>query len=372
MTTSFAPAVLLPPARSPAEHRERVSAFWSVFVIDRCWSVATGLPSSLPDDEHPQLKICSVWPWGANADSTSALEAEGVISRESADYTSLGLLFERDRVPGGSISGAPSDPSSIVLASGCTKALKAKAAALFERAARISSMQSEPTYWDQFGQLEYAIGKFTGGLKPFISARAGSLEDAGMLGHEDVDADADTVDTEMALVHTLAHAALIQLHHPRAQKDAAAHGECVRAAALATRIARRLLQVSPLFDVATNTAERAEEIVTRRFSLVDPVIGTCWMCVADVLLREKEWGGDMECAKGMGRPEDDVVSLAENGRTYGVVNELETVMDALKRLSVVFPVARKFVSHVLRNRLLTDHDLFSSTSCHEKSIKCKK
>lgn len=56
---SFVP---LEPPKHPAELGERILAFWQVFVIDRCWSVATGLPSSLPDDDHPQLHICTVWP----------------------------------------------------------------------------------------------------------------------------------------------------------------------------------------------------------------------------------------------------------------------------------------------------------------------
>ena len=120
-SSSFSPAVLLPPAKSAATHRERVSAFWTVFIIDRCWSVATGLPSSLPDDEHPQLKICSVWPWEQD-EST-------ILSRINADYSSLSIMFEQQT--------SPQD-----LVKGCVKALKAKASALFERAARISSSTS--------------------------------------------------------------------------------------------------------------------------------------------------------------------------------------------------------------------------------------
>ena len=105
----------------------------SVFVIDRCWSVATGLPSSLPDDEHPQLRICSVWAWGSSLPSGSGDDTyAGEVSkgRNGIDFTSLSALFDRETPPE-------------VLTRGCTKALKAKAAALFERAARIAAMQSD-------------------------------------------------------------------------------------------------------------------------------------------------------------------------------------------------------------------------------------
>lgn len=57
-----APTVPLPQAQDSLEHQERIAAFWQVFCVDRCWSVATGLPTSLPDDDHPQLRICTVWP----------------------------------------------------------------------------------------------------------------------------------------------------------------------------------------------------------------------------------------------------------------------------------------------------------------------
>ena len=65
-----APTVPLPPPQDSAEHHERIAAFWQVFCIDRCWSVATGLPTSLPDDDHPQLRICTVWPRAVEEYST--------------------------------------------------------------------------------------------------------------------------------------------------------------------------------------------------------------------------------------------------------------------------------------------------------------
>ena len=57
-----APTVPLPPAQDIREHNERIEAFWQVFCVDRFWSVATGLPTSLPDDDHPQLRIYTLWP----------------------------------------------------------------------------------------------------------------------------------------------------------------------------------------------------------------------------------------------------------------------------------------------------------------------
>lgn len=54
--------VQLDPPKDAIESEERVAAFWQVFVVDRAWSVATGLPAALPDDDHPQAQIETVWP----------------------------------------------------------------------------------------------------------------------------------------------------------------------------------------------------------------------------------------------------------------------------------------------------------------------
>lgn len=55
-------SVQLAPPKDAAEAEERIAAFWQVFTVDRAWSVATGLPSALPDDDHPQGQIETVWP----------------------------------------------------------------------------------------------------------------------------------------------------------------------------------------------------------------------------------------------------------------------------------------------------------------------
>ncbi|KAF8894803.1 hypothetical protein BD779DRAFT_864458 [Infundibulicybe gibba] len=43
--------------------RERISVFWQVYMVDRCWSVVTGLPTAFPATEHPGEHILTP-PWG--------------------------------------------------------------------------------------------------------------------------------------------------------------------------------------------------------------------------------------------------------------------------------------------------------------------
>lgn len=131
------PSAALPPARDSIELAERVSTFWSVFCVDRCWSVATGLPSSLPDDSHPQLKISTIWPWdvGKNVSFYENLDMSGDRKSNSEFYHQK---YNTDDSVLGSLYDAPNfhQPPSSALP---TKALKSKASAFFEKAARIAS-----------------------------------------------------------------------------------------------------------------------------------------------------------------------------------------------------------------------------------------
>ena len=64
---SDAPAPLkatvpLCPPLDEVEYAERIAAFWQIFAVDRAWAVATGLPTALPDDDHPRSRITTIWP----------------------------------------------------------------------------------------------------------------------------------------------------------------------------------------------------------------------------------------------------------------------------------------------------------------------
>lgn len=131
------PSASLPPPRDSIELAERVSTFWSVFCVDRCWSVATGLPSSLPDDSHPQLKISTIWPCdiGKNVSFKKTKLTSG------AKIQNLNVFNQNRNTDDsvlGSLYGAPNFYQTPSLALP-TKALKSKASAFFERAARIAS-----------------------------------------------------------------------------------------------------------------------------------------------------------------------------------------------------------------------------------------
>lgn len=55
-------SIPIAPPRDATELRDRISAFWQVFMVDRCWSASNGLPAALPDGDYRQARIKTPWP----------------------------------------------------------------------------------------------------------------------------------------------------------------------------------------------------------------------------------------------------------------------------------------------------------------------
>ena len=52
----------LDPPQDAIEQGERILAFWQVYDLDRCWSVALQRPTIIPDSKHPRTTITTPWP----------------------------------------------------------------------------------------------------------------------------------------------------------------------------------------------------------------------------------------------------------------------------------------------------------------------
>jgi hypothetical protein len=52
----------LKPLKMGLEHGERILAFWQVYNLDRCWSVALRKPTIIPDGPHTWNSINCPWP----------------------------------------------------------------------------------------------------------------------------------------------------------------------------------------------------------------------------------------------------------------------------------------------------------------------
>lgn len=64
-------SIQLAPPKDIVEFEERKAAFQQIFAVDRAWSVATGLPSAIPDDPDTQAQIDRAWATSVNPYSVS-------------------------------------------------------------------------------------------------------------------------------------------------------------------------------------------------------------------------------------------------------------------------------------------------------------
>ncbi|KZV89039.1 hypothetical protein EXIGLDRAFT_160450 [Exidia glandulosa HHB12029] len=292
---------ILPPPLDAVDLGERIHAFWMAFNIDRAWAVATGMPVAFSNDDHVRTQIETVWPR-----SLSDFES-GQVS--DAEYATVKNLFIMGQQPQQQQQQRPPQFQR----QDSPETLRAKAIALFERASRLSAGLStargvNEDFWIEFRAVEFAIHRFSQSLPTVRNAGAGNGTASPA---------PQGVDHQLALVHTLAYVATIQLHHVFAYMDATSHDKCLVAAGGALAVLRDLGEADA--------------------RMLDPMLGTAWMCVADVLVREivrlKQVPGSEQQATSVGM-------------------QLLAVVGAMKQLSEVFPIVGFQVAKVQEARSL--------------------
>ncbi|KAG6819689.1 hypothetical protein H0H93_009601 [Arthromyces matolae] len=139
MYPSTTPLISINPPRDETELQDRVFAFWQIFMIDRCWSVANGLPLALPDKESPQSRILTPWP---------SFSGSGEWNVNGFEQQPLLAFFE----------GAehPLDESIATM--------KAKAAALYELTSRSKNVNDANDWGYHYAQA--ALQRFSSTIHP--------------------------------------------------------------------------------------------------------------------------------------------------------------------------------------------------------------
>jgi len=263
----------LPPAQDTIERGERILAFWQVFCLDRCWSAALHRPSLISDGPGGLSSIIVPWP-------------QDIIEYEVENFSDLAhlntvqtFLAHQIQVP--------------VLAGGFSNyALRAKASALFDLAAKVASS------WNPAGvaltqlseqdtlSVEDSINHFIGSIIPVHQMGAIHANDRHNL----------------VVVHTLVQAALIRLYYPRGEVDRLWNEKCLHAA-------RGMLLV-------------IGQVTEMDIEFLDPIVGCCWASAAQVFIREiaqvEPWS-----------------SIASNE----LGTHIGTITSALSRLSMTFPLS---------------------------------
>ncbi|KAL0947589.1 hypothetical protein HGRIS_013678 [Hohenbuehelia grisea] len=295
----FGSEVPLAEPRDMAEWHERVSAFWQAFAVDRCWSVALGLPVGLPHGETPSERI--VTPWLSNARSET----------ESGLYGASSELY--------------------------MPALKAKAAAFYERTSQLPT--NDPA----------AIEPITAALHAFAQCLTPSRE------LEPWRNSPARVDPDLILVHTLVHISFIQIHNsstpcgaetlttsvssPRAP-GAAPSGTLASQPASQTSTALSLgtpLAQGPTVPSALASASAivalAQQLADTDFLFLDPIISVCWSHAATA------WCQAMEADKAR----EQQIGVGSTGYWDAAEQGLDILIYSLRKLSACFPIARYLI-----------------------------
>lgn len=279
---------MLDPPKDATELGERIHAFWHVFLLDKVGSIITNLPAALPDECDSFSQVETVWPRLLEEYETGDVTEE--------EYGTVRTLYKPEVPP-------PSRLDTIFT-------LRLKSTALFERACRLSTLYgptSAPrtppeTFWSTFQSIDFAITRFHATL-PLVR-NTGEMGEVLAQPHS-------PVNVPLALVHTLVHVATIQLHNIVANDNTDSYNRSLQAAHGAVTIIHELADADP--------------------DDMEMILGHCWKCVADVLLRHLHHN-----------------QFSHNTATLDL--ELDAVVHAIKRLEPMFPLLGYQVNEIERQR----------------------
>ncbi|KAI0653295.1 hypothetical protein C8Q70DRAFT_1093661 [Cubamyces menziesii] len=225
----------LPAPVDTLEEGERINGFWTVFILDRCWAVASGSAPAFTDDESNGTQIDTPWPMD-------------LVMYQSHPFPND---FRTTKTVQTFISGVDADAN---IAQQSMLAMQAKAAIMYEGATRLASRYN-PSSQATFLSLDNRIERFKQALPRidrFDPSRIDILRTA-------------------LLVHTLAQCATIQLHSPIVQDRVTANSRTYQAAHAAVKTLRGvnvgiLNCVNPFFGILWGTVGKviSQGMVTAR------------------------------------------------------------------------------------------------------------
>ncbi|KIK92261.1 hypothetical protein PAXRUDRAFT_147693 [Paxillus rubicundulus Ve08.2h10] len=277
-TTGVMSPFKLEPPKDAIEQGERILTFWQVFTLDRCWSTVLQRPMTIPDSPEGYLPIVLPWPQDMEEYESGQID-------DFHSFSSTRSLFD------GQMSSLGSGFSPL--------ALRVKASALFQHAYHLALNWDRPlvlssTFTDDFQHVEHTITRFLSTLIPVHQLEASIPDDK----HAYI------------TIHTLAHAATIHLYYIFGHEDPVAHEKCLRAARCCVTIVKH--------------------IADPEYEFLDPIIGPCWTCAVDTLIREL----------------NIIESTWPLASSADVRNEIATLLYAMSSLGSRFPLLGYSVAKV--------------------------
>ncbi|KAG7445764.1 uncharacterized protein BT62DRAFT_178732 [Guyanagaster necrorhizus] len=177
---------ILPPPTDSIEEDERIKAFWTVFILDNCWTAADGSPSNFSNGS-PDGRIDLPWPLGTQIQFPRGYRTSHTVQK---------FLANQNEDYGTS-----------------TTALYAKASIIFQQASRIGlrfrsgmSQQEASRFFASFTSMERVIQSFIESLSSVQATLASANPSTSLM------------------IHTLAHVSMIQLHAPFISRNPSSRG----------------------------------------------------------------------------------------------------------------------------------------------------
>ncbi|KAI0078724.1 hypothetical protein K474DRAFT_1593666, partial [Panus rudis PR-1116 ss-1] len=228
---------LAPPA-DDIEAGERILGFWILYTLDRCWSVVLKSQSVLTQSYS---SIDTPWP----LDMSNYERLAQSLAHGNTQTVKTFLM---------NTNSTGWDRSLL--------ALCAQAATLYERAADMASKWKPlaPSFQSAFLSVDNRIEHFKQNLPPLPTSDSAGSDTRTLPTAAEL-----SVHRCLLIIHTLSHSATIQLHTPLQQDH-----DPMNSRALASAIA---------------AANLLQGVDVRGFGFVDPVLGSLWATIAQVLLR---------------------------------------------------------------------------------------
>ncbi|KAH8093820.1 hypothetical protein BXZ70DRAFT_385284 [Cristinia sonorae] len=224
-------STFIAPVKSAAEEGERIHAWWTVFVLDKCWVIALGSPSIIVEvRENAATWIETQWPM--TLEEYEQPQGFGVNPGRTIQSFLDGLL-----------AGNNGQDSSRL-------ATIAKAAALYEHANRHATLWKTDITARQgdFMRLDSCVERFKQTLPTLVHSQNPSHE----------------VLHSLLLVYTLSQCATIQLHVRFVRQNSTSRSRCLAAANAVVRFAQTL----PI----------------QQLKFVNPIMAVLYSSTADVIL----------------------------------------------------------------------------------------
>ncbi|KAJ6566550.1 hypothetical protein B0H19DRAFT_1066840 [Mycena capillaripes] len=258
----------LPSPRNATGEVERINAFWTVLTLDNCWTTADGSPSNI-SYTAVDARIDTPWPLDINAPGFQILP-------ESSIGTVINFLANR---PDSAVSVA---------------ALHAKAAILFEQAARLASRYRPNMNNEELNQFYRSFNSIDTLIEGFKTALpAVHLHPT----------------RQMLRIYSLVHVATIQLHNPF------------------------VVDVEPsrvrVLDSARAVVTALTQMPVNEFLLIDPIMGTLFMATCQAFITELQ-----RFRRHRPRPWNGRVPQEESALT----NAIDTVLAAMNVFAARCPL----------------------------------